>query len=124
MATKRTSASRKAYYAAYKSMNKYATNRKRKLLKLKKEQPNNTQITAALNNIHYRRSTPKSPVWNSTKKATAALFKSVTGFMDSAVFNPNIELRNRALSQSKSKYTSQWTKVSFRMWDRARITQL
>ena len=43
-----------AYYKNYS----YETNRRKRLEKLAKEQPNNEQIQSALKNIHYRRKTP------------------------------------------------------------------
>lgn len=57
----------KDLYSAYKSQNRFATNRKRKLLKLQKEQPNNEQIVTALANIKYRRKTPGTAVFSKTK---------------------------------------------------------
>ena len=67
----------KDLYSAYKSQNRFAANRKRKLLKLQKEQPNNEQITVALGNISYRRKTPKTPMFSKTKIATLSLLKEV-----------------------------------------------
>jgi len=64
------------HYAAYKAQNKQASNRKRKLLKLQKEQPNNEQIAAALQNIKYRRYTPKVQHWSHTAINTVMLFKT------------------------------------------------
>jgi hypothetical protein len=58
-----------ASYSNYKSQNRFATNRKRKLLKLQKEQPNNLQVAEALKNIKYRRKTPNTSVWSHTKIA-------------------------------------------------------
>ena len=63
-------------YASYKASNKQATNRKRKLLKLQKLQPNNEQITKALDNIKYRRHTPVTPTWSHTAINNAMLFKT------------------------------------------------
>ena len=62
-------------YASYKASNRQAVNRKRKLLKLQKQQPNNEQITAALANIRYRRHTPNTPHWSHTAKHYAQMFK-------------------------------------------------
>lgn len=64
------------HYAAYKAQNKQAANRKRKLLKLQKEQPNNEQIQSALQTIKYRRYTPKVQHWSHTAIADAMLFKT------------------------------------------------
>lgn len=112
-------ASHKAYYSAYKSQNKYATNRKRKLLKLQKEQPNNTQITEALKNIKYRRKTPGTSVWSHTRKATAKLMKEVVGRMDYNIFNTNDTVAFHAVTNLKSNRKAEVTKVSFRLGARA-----
>lgn len=76
MAGKTTSKTQQNHYAAYKATNKFATNRKRKLLKLQKEQPNNEQIAVALGNISYRRATPKASMWSHTSKEYAQVLKS------------------------------------------------
>lgn len=75
MAAKTSSKHKKEMYNAYKTENRFATNRKRKLLKLQKKFPNNEQITAALNNIHYRRKTPKTKMFSKTKISTLSLQK-------------------------------------------------
>lgn len=65
-------------YSVYKSQNRQAANRKRKLLKLQKAQPNNEQIKKALDNIKYRRCTPKVPTWSHTAIQKVMLFKTFT----------------------------------------------
>jgi hypothetical protein len=75
MAAKQRSKHQKELYSAYKSQNRFAVNRKRKLLKVQKAQPNNLQIAEALGNIKYRRKTPKTAV-NSKQKIAAAKLKS------------------------------------------------
>lgn len=65
----------KDLYSAYKSQNRFSANRKRKLLKLQKEQPNNEQIVTALANIKYRRKTPGTAMFNKTKIASLTLMK-------------------------------------------------
>ena len=64
---KSSSQSNKDHYKNYK----YDLNRKARLEKLAKEQPNNQQIKDALGNIHYRRRTPKSRQWNSRTRELA-----------------------------------------------------
>jgi len=66
---KGSSKGKQAAYAAYKSQNRFVTNRKNKLTKLLKEQPNNEQIVSALKDIKYRRDTPNTSVWSATKVA-------------------------------------------------------
>ena len=110
--------SAKAYYSAYKSQNKFATNRKRKLLKLQKQQPNNLQIAEALKNISYRRKTPGTSMWSHTDKNTAKLFKEVTGMMDYNVFNTNDIVASTARTKLRSGVKAEHTKVSFKLGDR------
>lgn len=119
MAAKRTSPSDKAYYANYKASNRYASNRKRKLLKAQKEQPNNAQIDAALKNISYRRKTPGTSIWSHTRKNTAKLIKEVVGKMDINIFNTNLVIANTALGKLKSVRQTTGGKVSFKLGDRA-----
>lgn len=75
MATKSRSKHQKDLYAVYKAQNRQAVNRKRKLLKLQKDQPNNKQITSALLTIGYRRNTPKTPKWSHSAIKAAILEK-------------------------------------------------
>lgn len=70
---KSSSKGRQANYSQYKSENRFVANRKRKLLKLQKAQPNNEQIVEALKNIRYRRSTPTTAIWSHTKIAFASM---------------------------------------------------
>lgn len=73
MAAKQRSKHQKELYTAYKNQNRFATNRKRKLLKLQKQQPNNEQITIAIANIKYRRKTPGTAMFSKTKIAQLTL---------------------------------------------------
>jgi len=75
MATKTRSKAEGLRYASYKAQNKHATNRKRKLLRLQKEQPNNEQLVTALATIKYRRYTPKVQHWSHTAIYFAKLMK-------------------------------------------------
>jgi len=54
----------------YKSYN-YDLNRKARLTRLAKEQPNNQQIKDAQGNIHYRRKKPVAPKWTPKSKELA-----------------------------------------------------
>ena len=71
---KSVSKSKELHYSKYKTAKIFETNRKRKLLKLIKQQPNNEQLTAALSNMRSQRSTPKVPKWSHTAKADAKMF--------------------------------------------------
>jgi len=64
---KKTSKSNQEHFKSYR----YEENRKARLEKLAKEQPNNEQIQGALRNIHYRRRTPKARQWNSRTRELA-----------------------------------------------------
>ena len=66
----------KDLYSVYKTSQKWAVNRKKKLLKAQKAAPNNEQIATALKVISYRRKTPKSPHWSHQAKRQVALAKT------------------------------------------------
>ena len=72
---KRAGKSYKTYYSTYKSTSRWAANRKRRLERAQKLQPNNEQITAAIKNIRYRRRTPQSTPWSHQNIYHASLFK-------------------------------------------------
>jgi hypothetical protein len=62
--------------AAYKTEKRWEKNRKRKLQRALKRDPNNAeQINAALGSIVYRRKTPLKPAWTSTSRRIAILSK-------------------------------------------------
>lgn len=71
---KSRSKSQEAHYARYKSAKTFETNRKRKLERLIKLQPNNLQLQAALKSIRSPRSTPKVSKWSHTAIADAKMF--------------------------------------------------
>lgn len=75
MAAGKRSKSQEAYASRYKSTI-FAANRKKKLERIVKEQPNNEKAAMALKDIHYRRGTPKTSVWSSSTKQAAALLAS------------------------------------------------
>ena len=96
-------------------------NRKQKLLKLLKQQPNNQQIQDALVNIKYRRKTPKTQEWSKTDIRLAQLFKEFTGRADWDLFSSNPKVQAAALAVHSKK---SWTnlpegKVSFALGARA-----
>lgn len=118
---KTSSKSKQNQYASYKSSNRMQTNRKRKLLKLLKQQPNNEQIKQALLNIKYRRKTPKTKEWSKTDIKTAKLFKLVTGRADWDLFNSNPKVQAAAIAVHSKKDFSNIPqgKVSFQLGARA-----
>lgn len=86
-----------------KSAGTMEANRKRKLLKLLKEQPNNEQIKDALTNIKYRRKTPKTQEWSKTDIQTAKLFKMFTGRADWDLFSSNPKVQAAAIARHSTK---------------------
>ena len=116
------SKSKQAYSALYKSSARWATNRKIKLTRLLKQQPNNEQIKDALANIKYRRHTPNTKtVWSHGNIRLAKLFKEFTGRASADLFSSNPKVQAAALS-----YRPDWEKwkiiegkVSFSLGARA-----
>ena len=96
-------------------------NRKRKLLKLLKQQPNNEQIKDALVNIKYRRKTPKTQEWSKSDIQTAKLFKEFTGRADWDLFssNPKVQAAAIAMHSTKTFVNLPEGKVSFLLGARA-----
>ena len=93
------SKSKQAYAALYKSSTRWATNRKIKLTRLLKQQPNNEQIKDALTNIKYRRKTPTTKtVWSHSNIRIAKLFKEFTGRASAELFSSNPKVQSVALS--------------------------
>ncbi len=116
------SKSKQAYSALYKSSTRWATNRKIKLTRLLKQQPNNEQIKDALANIKYRRHTPNGKtVWSHGNIRLAKLFKEFTGRASVDLFSSNPKVQSAALA-----YRPDWEnvkviegKVSFSLGARA-----
>lgn len=72
MAAGKRSKSQEAYASRYKSTI-FVVNRKKKLERIIKEQPNNEKAAMALKDIHYRRQTPKTTAWLASAKREAIL---------------------------------------------------
>lgn len=105
MAKSTTSPSQTAYYARYKTSNKWKSNREKRLLRTLKRQPNNKdQINAAMANLSYRRKTPNTPMWSSTTRKEAMLLKEGTGSAPHACFSSNKKLASVALAALRSKH--------------------
>lgn len=97
MANKPKSKSRESYSALYKSSKRETTNRKKKLLKLAKLQPNNEQITKALLDLDKpHRVAPKVPHWSASMIATAKLVKEFAGKVHKDYFSPDEKKRAEA----------------------------
>lgn len=118
MATKNKS---QAGTASTKGPGTAEANRKKKLLKLLKQQPNNEQIKDALVNIRYRRKTPKTQEWSKTDIHIAKLFKMFSGRADWDLFssNPKVQAAALAMHSTKSFANLPEGKVSFLLGARA-----
>lgn len=97
MANKPKGGSKEGYFAKYKASNKFASNRKIKLERLQKEQPNNKQITLALQDIRYRRRTPTTAHWSHSQIAVAKLFKEFLGKFDKNTFHKDPKISEAAM---------------------------
>ena len=89
---------KQAQAANYKSAKRWETNRMRKLLRAQKRNPNNPQIETALKNIHYRRKTPTSPMWTSSRRRLAVLMKEFKGVCHPEIFSTNEKVSVPALN--------------------------
>jgi hypothetical protein len=78
-------------------------NRKRKLLKQMKLQPNNANLPLALGNIHYRRKKPVNPKWSHSNIRIAKLFKLFNGRVDPDMFSSNQKVAAAALAKLSTK---------------------
>lgn len=103
MAASKTAKSQESYYARYKSNKVWETNRKRKLERTLKAQPNNEQVKTALKSIVYRRQTPKTQMWSATWIRTAKLFKEFTGRFDPAIMSANADVSRAAMQRPGPK---------------------
>jgi hypothetical protein len=116
------SKSKQAYSALYKSSTRWATNRKIKLTRVLKQQPNNEQIKDALANIKYRRHTPNTKtVWSHGNIRFAKLFKEFTGRASADLFSSNPKVQAAALAYRPDGYKLKVIegKVSFSLGARA-----
>jgi hypothetical protein len=116
------SKAKQAYAALYKSSTRWATNRKIKLTRVLKQQPNNEQVKDALANIKYRRHTPNGKtVWSHSNIRLAKLFKEFTGRASVDLFSSNPKVQASALAYRPD--TDKWKiiegKVNFSLGARA-----
>lgn len=99
----KTSKGQEGYYASYKSSGKHAKNRKAKLERLLKQQPNNEQLQNALKDIHYRRKTPNTSMWSHSQIRKAKLFKEFCGNFDYNIFSSNQKVAIEAMIKLGTK---------------------
>lgn len=96
---KRTGKGHAAQYAKYKTSNAHDKNAERRLKRALKRSPLNEQIVLALKNIHRTRGTPKTEVWNPTKRRIAMLYKEFMGRVDADIFSSNEKTQAQALTR-------------------------
>lgn len=122
MANKSSSKSAEAYYARYKTERRWESNRMKRLMRALKRDPNNAaQIEAAMKGMVYRRKTPTTQVWTSTKVTTAKLFKKFSGKASHDLFSSNDKVSSVALmlKGTAPAVQSTNTKVMGLLWVRA-----
>lgn len=110
---------------AYQYVTRYEQNKKKKLERLIKLQPNNKQLESALKNIRYKRKATKVPFWSSSRKRMAYLYMAFAGKVNLDIFNNNDKISGPALftkgphSEYKQKDDTSEFKM-FRLSERAR----
>ena len=95
----KTSKGQEGYYSRYKANKTWEVNRKRKLERTLKEQPNNLQVKTALKSIVYRRKTPITSPWSATWIRTAKLFKLFVGRFDPSIMSANADTSRAAMQK-------------------------
>ena len=95
----KTSKGQEGYYSRYKANKTWEVNRKRKLERTLKAQPDNLQVKTALKSIVYRRKTPTTRPWSATWIRTAKLFKMFTGRFDPAIMSANADVSRSAMQK-------------------------
>lgn len=78
-------------------------NRKRRLERTLKSQPNNTQVQDALGTPGRQRKAPVTPQWSHTAIRLAKLFKEFTGRAPKELFSSNPKVVQAALSTPSTK---------------------
>lgn len=129
---KRAGNSHKGYYASYKNAKRWETNRRKKLERALKQNPENEeQIRKAIASISYRRKTPTTPKWTATTRRIAQLFKIFQGKVPSvALTTPTIKGRDdeerywKQMNEVKSGFLQKAEKPSGSMFSiAARISR-
>ena len=122
----KSGASKESQAASYKGTKRWETNRLAKLLRAQRLHPNNEQITSAMKNIHYRRKTPTTATWSSTKRRVAMLMKEFKGVCHPEIFSTNEKVSAPAITlpgpfsvPAKTKSTSDF--AMFTLETRARV---
>jgi len=99
----KTSKGQEGYYARYKSGGVHAKNRRIKLERQLKLQPNNEQVAMALKDIRYRRKTPGANGWSHSGIAVAKVLKEFCGSFNQDILSSNPKAASDALHSLPSK---------------------
>ena len=125
MSNKNTGNSKSGQANSYQTLKRWETNRLKKLSRHIKKFPADLVAAAALNNIVYRRHTPKNSEWSHTQINIARLFKMFKGRVDRDIFSANEKVSAPALlvpgpyTSSKQKSFNQ--NAMFQLGVRARF---
>lgn len=124
---KTSSKSDQNYWSRYKSDKIWEVNRRKKLQRHLKVHPQDKIALKAIDNIKYRRKTPKEPFWTPGMVHIAKLFKHFAGFVNKDMFNSNHKIQQDALNTyNKSKIVinvNQTSRVDFSIGARAHYKQ-
>jgi hypothetical protein len=102
MANKSRSKTAEGNSSVYKTSRRWESNRKRKLAKVLKEQPNNEQVKLAMKSMVYRRRVPTNRMWPASWVRVAKLFKEFTGRFDPDIMSSNADIARVALQIAAS----------------------
>lgn len=124
---KTSSKSDQNYWSRYKSNKVWEVNRRKKLQRHLKTHPQDKTALKAVDNIKYRRKTPKEPFWTPGMIHIAKLFKDFAGFVNKDMFNSNHKIQQDVLN-TYNKPTgivkvNQSSKVDFSIGARAHYKQ-
>jgi len=97
--------------ATYKTQKRWESNRRKKLERQLKLQPNNEQVKKAMSNIYYRRKTPKVREWSASTIRMAKIVKLFTGRFDRDILSSNKDVASLAIQKSASRPEQQKTKT-------------
>lgn len=89
--------------AAPAGMTRTQANRKRRLERTLKAQPNNKQVQDALLEVGSKRKAPNSPQWSHSDIRLAKLFKEFSGRAPKELFSTNPKVQQAALSVPSTK---------------------
>lgn len=112
--------------SAPKKLGNFAQNRKLRLERTLKDQPNNKQVQLALTeNPNWVRKAPNTPYWSHSMIKEAKLIKEFTGKMDIAIFSniESISAKTRIHIASDPQLKAPEGKVNFTLGARAHNNQ-